>query len=151
MWLTHHWSQQSEHKPDQCDVHNKLTVGEKSWGLVVRDWGWFWAPLCAGALPLPSLPSKPNAQHTCQPGHWPELQARARLPVGIPMTTAPEVWCPLFAWADTRMSGCTEGTLKVEILLSFIHTQPLPILTWQRWERTNDLYLFMVGYFCKKS
>lgn len=153
MWLMYHWSQQSEHKPNQCNVHNKLAVREKSWDLVdliVRDWVWFWAPLCARALPLPSIPSKPNAQHTCQPGHSLELRARARLPVGIPMTTVPNVWCPLFAWADTRMSGCTEGTLKVKIFFSFIQ-RTNSASSHMAEVRMNQPFVFMVGYFCKKS
>lgn len=146
----HCWSRQSIRKPDLCDMHDKGTVGQKSWDLLVRVRSQFWTPPCAQVLPLPSNPSRTNAQHKCPPGRWFDLLAKAGWPVGIPMTPVPKVQCPLFTWADTRISECAGDTLGVRSPLSFTpRTTSANSLTAE--VRVNQPFLFMVGYFRKKS
>lgn len=91
VWLMHHWSWQSNRKPDLCNMHDKRTSGEKSWDLLVRVWSWFWALPCAQVLPPPSDRSRNNVQLTCPPGHWLGLLARARWPVLITMAPVPSL------------------------------------------------------------
>lgn len=150
MWLMHHWSRQSNCKPDLCNVHDKDTAGEKSENLVVRDQSWFWAPRCAWVLLLPSDPSRTNTWHSSPPGHWLDLLTRVGQQVGIPVTPVHKVWCLLFTWTDNRVSGCAEDSSRVKILLSFTpRTTSADSLMAE--VRMNQPFVFMVGYLNKKS
>lgn len=96
----------------------------------------FQAPLCARVLPYTSSPVRMSAIHaipaSCPPGCWLDLLKRAGWPVG------PQIWCPLFTWADAELNRCTENTLGIKTLLSFTPFSQ---------QRIKQPFVFMVGYF----
>lgn len=96
--------------------------------------------LCARVLPPASCPGRMSAIHatpaSCPPGCWLDLLKRAGWPVG------PQIWCPLFTWADAELDRCSENTLGVKTLLSFTPFSQ---------QRIKQPFVFTVGYFHKES
>lgn len=124
-------------------MHN--TAGQRSWDLLVRGQSRFWALLCAQALPLPSDPGRTNVLHTCPPGHWLDLLARARWPVGSPMAPVVSLM-PLVHVGWHQDKRVRRGHLRGQEP-SLLHTHH----SLMAQVRTNQSFLFMVGCFHEKS